>query len=93
MCEQCKQIYFYCRLVNIDGVCEVMADVTIVSDAEAIAQVLRFLLPDDQECIDIDYETIIEADRQTGWDDPAVAGGFRQYSYQACTQVFYLVTV
>lgn len=66
-----------------------MADETIVSDAEAIAQVLRFLMPEDMECVDIDYERIIEADRQTGWDDAAVAGGFRQYTYQACTQVFF----
>lgn len=62
-----------------------MADEAIETDAEAISQVLRYLLED--ECIDIDYERIIEADRQTGWEDPTVALGFRQYTYQACTQV------
>lgn len=54
--------------------------------AEAVAAVIQYLLEDDQ-CIPIDYDEIIEADRQTGWDDPAGMGGFRQYTYLACTQV------
>lgn len=68
-----------------------MADDNIESDAEAIAEILRFLM--EAECLDIDYERIIESDRQTGWDDTAVASGFRQYSYQACTQVFLLIAL
>ncbi len=53
----------------------------------AVAAVVLYLLED--QCIDIDYDRIIESDRQTGWDDISVVNGFRQYSYMACTQVIY----
>lgn len=73
------------RMVNIRGVCELLLDDRFDTDVEAIAGVVDFLSAD--ECINVDYDYIIEADRQTGWDDPAVAAGFRQYTYMACTQV------
>lgn len=79
-----SQHFFYYRLVNIEGVCELMADDEFETPAEAVAAVVMYLL--EAECIDVDYDRIIEADRQTGWDDTAVAGGFRQYTYMACTQ-------
>lgn len=39
------------------------------------------------DCIDIDYETIVEEERRTNWDDITVEFGFRQYTYQLCTQL------
>lgn len=54
--------------------------------AEAAAAVVLYLA--DGQCVPVDYNDIIEADRQTDWDAPAVEGGFRQYTYMACTQVF-----
>lgn len=66
-------------------------DTDIESDAEAVSRILTYLLED--ECLDIDYEVIIEADRQTSWDSDAVVGGFRQYTYQACTQVRYHIAL
>lgn len=42
------------------------------------------------ECLAIDYEQFIENDRQTNWDDPAVASGDRQWMYQLCNLLLYL---
>ncbi|KAG4065090.1 hypothetical protein HA402_007487 [Bradysia odoriphaga] len=69
---------------NVEGVCDLMLSDEHETPAEAVAAVVLFLAGD--ECIPVDYDEIIEADRQTGWDDPAVVGGFRQYTYMACTQ-------
>lgn len=58
------------------------------SSIESIAYILNnFIDIDGGQCIDIDYDSIIEAERQTEWDSPAVEVGYRQWTYQLCSQV------
>lgn len=70
--------------------CNLLNDDAHTSDAAAIAAVIVYLideLGEGQECIDIDYEAAVEAERQTDWDYPVVSFGLRQYTYQVCTQL------
>lgn len=70
--------------------CQLLNNEAHPSDAAAIAAVVIYLIDElgyDEECIDIDYESAIEGERQTGWDDPVVGFGLRQYTYQVCTQL------
>lgn len=53
---------------------------------ENVAAVLNFFLAPD-ECIVIDQDYIIEAERQIEWDAPAVEDGDRQWSYQMCSVI------
>lgn len=39
------------------------------------------------ECINIDWDYIIEAERQVEWEAPAVLIGYRQWTYQLCSQI------
>lgn len=39
------------------------------------------------ECLDLSYDQFIEDDRQTNWEHPAVVSGYRQWTYQRCTQL------
>lgn len=58
------------------------------SSIESIAYILNnFIDIDGGQCIDIDYDSIIEAERQTEWDSPAVEVGYRQWTYQLCSQI------
>ncbi|KAJ6641062.1 putative serine protease K12H4.7, partial [Pseudolycoriella hygida] len=58
------------------------------SSLETMAHVLYALIdPEAGECINIDYESIIENERRTEWDAPAVVAGYRQWSYQRCSQM------
>ncbi|XP_037043957.1 putative serine protease K12H4.7 [Bradysia coprophila] len=58
------------------------------SSIESIAYLLNnFIDIDGGQCIDIDYDYIIEAERQIEWDSPAVAVGYRQWTYQLCSQI------
>lgn len=74
----------YFRSSNISEVCNRILNDTL-SDVEALAQIVVDLLGG--ECLVLDYETFVEEDRQTNWDAPAVVGGYRQLSYQFCTQL------
>lgn len=42
-------------------------------------------------CVNIDYDAIIDAERQTEWDSPAVVVGYRQWTYQLCSQIGWCV--
>lgn len=58
------------------------------SSVESIAHVLLAVIdPDAGECINIDYDDIIENDRRTEWDAPAVVAGYRQWTYQLCSAI------
>lgn len=58
------------------------------SSVESIAHVIYALVDVDAgECINIDYDDIIENERRTEWDAPAVAIGYRQWSYQRCSRL------
>ena len=70
-------IQYYCDHI-IDG----------QSSIESIAYLLNnFIDIVGGQCLEIDYDYIIEAERQVEWDSPAVAVGYRQWSYQLCSQV------
>lgn len=61
------------------------------STVESIAHVLYALIdPDAGECINIDYDYIVENERRTEWDAPAVVTGFRQWAYQLCSTIGWL---
>lgn len=69
--------------------CRLLANETHESDAARIAAVIVYLIDEigeDEECIDIDYQVAIEAERDPSWDSPVVQFGLRQYTYQLCTQ-------
>jgi len=77
------------QITNVAGVCTLLANETHPSDAAAIAAVIVYLideLGDGAECIDIDYQVVVAAERETNWEDSAGNYGFRQYTYQLCTQ-------
>jgi len=80
------------QITNVAGVCELLADDDHESDAHAIAAVIVYLIEnigeeEEDECIDIDYQVAIAAERQTSWDAETVDFGFRQYTWQLCTQL------
>jgi len=78
------------QYTNVAGVCQLLANETHTSDAAAIAAVIVYLIDEigeGEECIDIDYQVAIEAERQTNWDYPSNEFGLRQYTYQLCTQL------
>lgn len=80
---------FY-RITNVDGVCRLLDNETYESDAEAIAAVIVYLIDEigeEGQCIDIDYQVVVAAERETSWDADAVDFGLRQYTYQLCTQL------
>lgn len=59
------------------------------SSVESIAHVLLALIdPEAGECINIDYDDIIENERRTEWDAPAVVAGYRQWTFQLCSVRF-----
>lgn len=81
---------FHSRVANVAGVCDLIDNEEHESDAAAIAAVIIYLideLGDDEECIDIDYEAAIEAERETDWEDPLPAFGLRQWTYQVCSEL------
>lgn len=81
---------FVHRLANVEGVCDLLANETHETDIARIAAVVTYLLDASEyegDCIDIDYETIVEEERRTNWDDITVDFGFRQYTYHLCTQL------
>lgn len=51
-----------------------------------VAAVLSFFFNPD-ECMIIDYEYTIESERETEWNATAVEVGYRQFSYQLCSQI------
>ncbi|XP_037043766.1 putative serine protease K12H4.7 isoform X2 [Bradysia coprophila] len=58
------------------------------STVESIAHViLAFIDPAAGQCFNIDYDDIIENERRTEWDAPAVLSGYRQWTYQLCSQI------
>lgn len=79
------------QITNVAGVCELLDNGSHASSAEGIAAVFVYVIDElggeDEECIDIDYEAVVEGERQTQWDEPVVAFGLRQYTYQLCTQL------
>lgn len=78
------------QIANVAGVCDLIDNEEHESDAAAIAAVIIYLideLGDDEECIDIDYEAAIEAERETDWEDPLPAFGLRQWTYQVCSEL------
>jgi len=79
------------QITNVDGVCRLLANETHESDAAAIAAVIVYLIDEiggeEGQCIDIDYQVTVEAERQTAWDYPTNEFGLRQYTYQLCTQL------
>lgn len=76
-------IFVYCRLVNVEGVCEILLG-NHESDAHAVGAILDILLEDD--CVSVDYETVLREERRIEWNATAVEAGLRQYSYQSCSQ-------
>jgi len=77
------------QIANVQGVCNLL-DAGHESDAHAIAAVIVYLIDEigeDGQCIDIDYQVAIEAERQTSWDSDTADFGLRQYTYQLCTQL------
>lgn len=75
-------VYAY-RLTSVDAICNIITGVH-ESDAHAIGEILDILLED--ECVSVDYETVLREERQTAWNATAVEAGLRQYSYQSCSQ-------
>lgn len=73
----------YCRIVHVDGVCEILLG-NYESDAHAVGAILDILLEDD--CVSVDYGTVLQEERRTEWNATAVQYGLRQYSYQSCSQ-------
>lgn len=60
------------------------------STIESIAHVLEEFLEEfleDGQCLWLDYDYIIESDRQIDWNATSVMSGFRQWSYQVCSQM------
>ncbi|KAJ6649828.1 Thymus-specific serine protease [Pseudolycoriella hygida] len=80
------------QIANVQGVCDLLDDDDHESDAHAIAAVIIYLIEfigeeQEDECIDIDYQVAIEAERQTSWNSDMALLGFRQYTYLLCTQL------
>ncbi|KAG4065166.1 hypothetical protein HA402_007563 [Bradysia odoriphaga] len=71
------------RITSVGAICEILTDVH-ESDAHAVGQILDILLEDD--CVSVDYETVLREERRTEWNATAVQAGIRQYSYQSCSQ-------
>lgn len=58
------------------------------SSINSIAYLLNnFIDIDGGQCLEIDYDYIIDQERQVEWDAPAVAVGYRQWTYQLCSQI------
>jgi len=77
------------QITNVDGVCRLLANDTHASDAAAIAAVIVYVIDEigeDDQCINIDYQLIVEEERKTDWEDVANDLGFRPFTYQLCTQ-------
>lgn len=66
------------------------------SPVHAVLDVLNFLGnifgPDDDFCLPLDYDFVIEEERKTELDSIAAIYGIRQRTYQACTQLGWLHT-
>lgn len=71
------------RFTSVGAICELLTE-TYESDAHAVGRILDILLEDD--CVSVDYETVLREERQTEWNATAVVYGLRQYSYQSCSQ-------
>ncbi|KAJ6641397.1 Thymus-specific serine protease [Pseudolycoriella hygida] len=70
----------------IASTCDVIVDGE--GSIESIAYILEnFIDVVGGQCLDIDYDSIIDAERQTEWDSPAVVVGYRQWTYQLCSQI------
>lgn len=55
------------------------------SSIDSIAYILESIIDVvGGECIDIDYDAIVDAERETEWDSPAIVVGYRQWTYQLC---------
>lgn len=54
------------------------------STVESIAYVV-LANPGEGQCFNIDYDDIIENNRRTEWDAPAVVAGYRQWTYMLCS--------
>lgn len=74
---------FVLRITSVDAICEILTG-EHESDAHAVGEILDILLEDD--CVSIDYETVLREERRTEWNATAVEAGIRQYSYQSCSQ-------
>ncbi|XP_037043767.1 putative serine protease K12H4.7 isoform X3 [Bradysia coprophila] len=58
------------------------------STVESIAHVVLAIIdPEEGECLNIDFDDIIEAERETEWDSPAVVTGYRQWTHQLCSLI------
>lgn len=78
-------IYIGYSVQSIFGTCRVL-ERGGQSPAHTIAAVLA-ILQNSTECINFDYDQLIEVDQQVELDAIGVTSGMRQYTYQTCTQL------
>lgn len=75
---------FSYREASIRGTCALLQGPG--HPVQNIAAVLSFFFNPD-ECMIVDYEFIVELERQTEWNATAVETGLRQWTYQTCSQI------
>lgn len=89
--EKIFQDFFFVYLNGSETLIEDTCDYIELAESsvESIAHVLLVLIdPEAGECINIDYDDIIENERRTEWDAPAVVAGYRQWTFQLCSVRF-----
>lgn len=77
--------FFNISVQEVNYICDLIQDESAATPAEGVALIITTLLTD--ECIPVDYEAIVNYDRQTNLDAPAIYYGVRQATYQTCTQM------
>lgn len=75
--------------VNIKTVCGVMTNKSIGDEMKRYAAVNDFFRKG--KCVDASYRNFIDFMRETNWDS-GNAGGYRQWTYQTCTEFGYFQT-
>ena len=72
--------------ITIDVLCSMMTESTNGNPIERLAKVNLFMLESyNQECLDYNYQKMIQEMSQTSWASSAGVGG-RQWTYQTCTE-------
>lgn len=79
-----KTLHFRNSEASIRGTCALLQGPG--HPVENVAAVLSFFF-DPDECMIIDYDYIIESERQIEWNATAVEVGDRQWSYQMCSTI------
>lgn len=79
-----KTLHFRHSEASIRGTCALLQGPG--HPVENVAAVLSFFF-DPEECMIIDYDYIIESERQIEWNATAVEVGDRQWSYQMCSSI------